>query len=85
MWLDMLEGNKSISEMVELCQKKSAAVSGLLSRKPVEGGRGGQAVGEVVPHGHALLQEYGFRQDQEYLHRERFDGPAYRFGQFFLH
>ena len=27
MWLDMLEGNKSISEMVELCQKKSAAVS----------------------------------------------------------
>ena len=25
MWLDMLEGNKSISEMVELCQKKSAA------------------------------------------------------------
>ena len=79
MWLDMLKGNKSISEMVELCQKKSAIP------EPAESGGRGQAVGEVLPHGHALLQEYGFRQDQEHLHRERFDGPAYRFGQFFLH
>lgn len=84
MWLDMLEGNKSIGEMVELCQKKSGGIRSAFP-KPVEGGRGGQAVGEVLPHGHALLQEYGFRQDQEHLHRERFDGPAYRFGQFFLH
>ena len=36
MWLDMLEGNKSISEMVELCQKKSAAVSGLLSQNQLK-------------------------------------------------
>ena len=32
MWVDMLQGNKSISEMIELCQKKSAAVSDLLSQ-----------------------------------------------------
>jgi len=36
MWLDMLEGNKSIGEMVELCQKKSAAVSGLLSQNQLK-------------------------------------------------
>ena len=36
MWVDMLKGNKSISEMVELCQKKSAAVSGLLSQNPLK-------------------------------------------------
>lgn len=85
MWVDMLKGNKSISEMVELCQKKSAAVSGLLSQNQLKAVEEGQAVGEVLPHGHALLQEYGFRQDQEYLHCERFDEPAYRFGQLFLY
>ena len=36
MWVDMLKGNKSISEMVELCQKKSAAVSGLLSQNQLK-------------------------------------------------
>ena len=36
MWVDMLQGNKSISEMIELCQKKSAAVSDLLSQNQLK-------------------------------------------------
>lgn len=36
MWMDMLQGNKSISEMIELCQKKSAAVSDLLSQNQLK-------------------------------------------------
>ena len=36
MWIDMLGGNKSISEMVDLCQKKSAAVSDLLSQNQLK-------------------------------------------------
>ena len=36
MWVDMLQGNKSISEMIELCQKKSAAVSALLSQNQLK-------------------------------------------------
>lgn len=64
MWVDMLQGNKSISEMIELCQKKSIG-----SRfrpafpEPVEGGGRGETIGEVIPYGHAFLQEYGLRQD----------------------
>ena len=76
MWVDMLKGNKSISEMVELCQKKSGGGVRSAIPEPAESGGRGQAVGEVPPHGHALLQEYGFRQDQEYLHCERFDGAS---------
>lgn len=84
MWVDMLKGNKSISEMVELCQKNCGGVRSAIP-EPAESGGRGQAVGEVLPHGHALLQEYGFRQDQEYLHCKRFDEPAYRFGQLLLY
>ena len=36
MWVDMLQGNKSISEMIELCQKKSAAVSDQLSQNQLK-------------------------------------------------
>ena len=36
MWVDMLQGNKSISEMIELCQKKSAAGSDLLSQNQLK-------------------------------------------------
>lgn len=43
MWLEMLQGGKSISEMVEICQKKSAAVSELLAQNQFK------AVEEVKP------------------------------------
>ena len=36
MWIDMLKDGKSISEMVDLCQKKSAAVSDLLSQNQLK-------------------------------------------------
>ena len=43
MWLEMLQGGKSISEMVDICQKKSAAVSELLAQNQFK------AVEEVKP------------------------------------
>ena len=61
MWVDMLQGNKSISEMIELCQKKSAAVSDLLSQNQLKAVE--EVIGEVIPYGHAFLQEYGLRQN----------------------
>lgn len=31
--------------------------------EPAEGGGRGETIGEVIPYGHAFLQEYGLRQN----------------------
>lgn len=85
MWVDMLKGNKSISEMVELCQKKSAAVSGLLSQNQLKAVEEVRQLEKSYRTAHALLQEYWIPTRSRISPCERFDEPAYRFGQLLLY